>query len=495
MANDNRRLQTELQQLVTDHRRAQTELQQMANDNRRLRTALQEMETENHRSSTELQQIANDNHRLQTELRQMANEKRELQIRMRQLSRTAPCDHCGCVDQPVATVINDWQYELALRLSDPGIPRDLTWLRIGRRLGERIREHVHNRFYGANAAVFEAWCVFQPNHPLALRLLFNLDPNVSNSNQIQLYNFESHVLTYNNRQLPWHPNVMRLFHSMVASLPADLHLEDVDRSLLASKTVFTLMPLYRLSLQQHLSRRAMPFSEAEVVHLGLGIAAGLEHLHSHRIVHRDLKPDNIMLGWAPDTLSDEEQRLLDDHKQDVPESMTLRCVPVVSDLGEALNAETDHLDGFRLPYVTHHISKGGAKAYWPPEISDAHHGPHAVLDYSNSDAFALGCVLFQLMTGRAELKWSSNDEEAAAQPGAVANGWVRGSVRLENVEDELRSGYLRDLGVVHSEELRGVVLGLLRADPAARLTLDQAWDQLRQISSCQRCHHVHHQGV
>jgi WD40 repeat protein/ribosomal protein S27E len=108
---------------------------------------------------------------------------------------------------------------------------------------------------------------------------------------------------------------------------------------------------------------------AESVRICIGIAAGLQHAHDRGVVHRDIKPANVMM----------------DHEGS----------PRITDFGlakrDAVEA-TVSLDGQVL----------GTPAYMAPEQA---HGDAKLCD-ARTDVYALGVVLFQMLTG--ELPFRGN---------------------------------------------------------------------------------------
>jgi serine/threonine protein kinase len=104
---------------------------------------------------------------------------------------------------------------------------------------------------------------------------------------------------------------------------------------------------------------------AEVVQIGVDVASGLAELHKQGIVHRDLKPGNILLdrkGCA---------KLGDLGLAQVPGGPSMRS---------------------RLSQPSPHP---GTPGYMSPEQEDT-----AKYLNPNSDVFALGLILFELLTGR-----------------------------------------------------------------------------------------------
>jgi eukaryotic-like serine/threonine-protein kinase len=113
------------------------------------------------------------------------------------------------------------------------------------------------------------------------------------------------------------------------------------------------------TLAEELKQRG-PLDLAEVVDLALQICGGLEHAHAAGLVHRDIKPQNLLL--RPDG--------------------TVK----IADFGIARAAETTKL--------TQAGSVVGTAAYLAPEQALGEEVTAA------ADIYSLGCVLYELLTGR-----------------------------------------------------------------------------------------------
>ena len=113
------------------------------------------------------------------------------------------------------------------------------------------------------------------------------------------------------------------------------------------------------TLAEELKQRG-PLAPAEVVDLALQICGGLEHAHAAGLVHRDIKPQNLLL--RPDG--------------------TVK----IADFGIARAAETTRL--------TQAGSVVGTAAYLSPEQALGEEVTAA------ADIYSLGCVLYELLTGR-----------------------------------------------------------------------------------------------
>ncbi len=113
-----------------------------------------------------------------------------------------------------------------------------------------------------------------------------------------------------------------------------------------------------------------PLPAGDALRIAIRIAEALTVAHARGIVHRDLKPRNIMIG--PDGLP----RLLDF-------GVARRLIPP-SDIGAQTTATA----------MTNPDTPAGTPAYMSPEQIDGH-----TVD-GRADLFALGCVLYECLTGR-----------------------------------------------------------------------------------------------
>jgi len=108
--------------------------------------------------------------------------------------------------------------------------------------------------------------------------------------------------------------------------------------------------------------RMAPMAPDDAVALIRKIADGLAHCHDHDIVHRDIKPENILI---------------------TPEGE-----PVILDFGLALTRQA-----FRVTYANL-TGAAGTPDYMAPEQIEGHRGDR------RTDVYAVGTMLFELLTGR-----------------------------------------------------------------------------------------------
>ncbi|MEN8165313.1 MAG: protein kinase, partial [Acidobacteriota bacterium] len=137
------------------------------------------------------------------------------------------------------------------------------------------------------------------------------------------------------------------------------------------------------SLRQSIPPAGMPWQKA--VEMGAAIARGLAAAHGKGIVHRDLKPDNVFVT------SDGRAKILDFGLAQVKE-------PVEEDAETAILTPAGTIPGSIL----------GTMGYMSPEQLRGE-----PVD-ARSDIFALGCVLYEMLTGQAAFVRKSIAETSAA---------------------------------------------------------------------------------
>ena len=152
-----------------------------------------------------------------------------------------------------------------------------------------------------------------------------------------------------------HPRILPLFDSGLLPLAQERTGPQVELP-------YYVMPYVAgESLGARLAReRQLPVAEA--VSIAAQVASALDHAHRQGIIHRDIKPENILL-------QDGEA--------------------VVADFGVALAIET--AGGARLTETGFAV---GTPQYMSPEQGAGERG----LD-GRSDLYALGCVLYEMLTG------------------------------------------------------------------------------------------------
>ncbi len=123
------------------------------------------------------------------------------------------------------------------------------------------------------------------------------------------------------------------------------------------------------TLQHRLARGALP--PAEALEVAVGVARALAHAHEHGVLHRDLKPSNVFL---------------------------------------AENGSVKVLDFGLAGLLGNGGMRGGTAGYMAPE--QWRHEP----EDARTDVFALGVVLFEMLTGRLPYR-VSQERSAALDPG------------------------------------------------------------------------------
>jgi eukaryotic-like serine/threonine-protein kinase len=140
------------------------------------------------------------------------------------------------------------------------------------------------------------------------------------------------------------------------------------------------------TLSERMAQRPLPLPE--VVHLGRQIAAGLEAAHNGGIVHRDLKPDNIKIAPAG------EVKILDFGLAKIDRPGTESS----HDTREPTRSMEGTADGAIL----------GTPTYMSPEQVRGQ-----AVD-KRADIWALGCIIFELVTGHRAFRGPSVPDTLAA---------------------------------------------------------------------------------
>ncbi|HEY0136964.1 MAG TPA: serine/threonine-protein kinase, partial [Nannocystis sp.] len=160
------------------------------------------------------------------------------------------------------------------------------------------------------------------------------------------------------------------------------------------------------TLAQLIAREA-PLAESRLARLAAGVARGLARAHAAGVIHRDLKPANILVAAGD--------------------------VPKIADFGMARATSLAGVERSALAVL-------GTPDYMAPESLD----PLAV--DTRSDLYALGCILFEMATGR------------PPHTGATAFGVIEAH----------RKAITPALGEGFSPPLRALVASLLAKSPADR---------------------------
>jgi eukaryotic-like serine/threonine-protein kinase len=224
---------------------------------------------------------------------------------------------------------------------------------LGRRLADRF-EVGHLLGYGGSSLIFEGWHLVL-RHPVAVKVLradYAQDPEL-----VQHFAQEA-MVTAQMRS----PHVVRVF----------------DTGLIDDALPYTVLELLRGQTLSDLRRNGRTFTPEEAVDLVLQACRALDESHSRGIIHRDIKPDNLFLAELPDG------------------TFVLKVI----DFGVAKH-------GAAHTFLTE--AWVGTPGYMAPEqISTPGDVDH------RADIWALGVVLFELLTGRSPFRGSTAEELLAS---------------------------------------------------------------------------------
>ena len=143
-----------------------------------------------------------------------------------------------------------------------------------------------------------------------------------------------------------HPHILPLFDSGIAG-----------------NLLYYVMPYVEgQSLRERLSRD-QPVPVRQAIRIAQEVAGALEHAHGRGIVHRDIKPENI---------------LLQDGQAIVADFGIARAINAAASIGPKVEGRGT-----------------GTPAYMSPEQAS-----HAAAIDGRTDIYALGCVVYEMLTGR-----------------------------------------------------------------------------------------------
>jgi serine/threonine protein kinase len=180
------------------------------------------------------------------------------------------------------------------------------------------------------------------------------------------------------------PEMRRRFETEARAIAALSHASIVaihELAILNDLPVAVMELLEGQTLRQRLKSGAVPWQEAAQV--GAAIADGLAAAHARGIIHRDLKPENVFLT------KDGTVKILDF-------GLALRRTAVPAGLGE----------GPTVAHTAAHIVLGTFGYMSPEQVTGGG------VD-TRSDLFALGCVLYEMASGRQMFAGSTPQEVVA----------------------------------------------------------------------------------
>merc|ERR1712223_1182085 len=248
---------------------------------------------------------------------------------------------------------------------------------------------------GCSAVVYAAKCLkngFESlgneggDSPLAMKMMFNFHAE-SNAQAILKSMQKETIVSQNIADLPKssnaikitpHPNIVKMytaFSDYIPSLSESMELyphalpprinpQGFGRNM----SLFIIMKNYKYNLRRFLDERNQNLPWRTSLIILTQILEGLVHLSRFKVAHRDLKTDNILISECGGEV-------------------------VLTDFGCCWANPTF---GFKCPYTTEDVDKGGNAALMAPEVANATPGLFSFIDYSKADVWSTGTLAYEI---------------------------------------------------------------------------------------------------
>ena len=137
---------------------------------------------------------------------------------------------------------------------------------------------------------------------------------------------------------------------------------------------------------------------------------------------------------------------------------------LLADFGVAIQMEDETL---KTPFPNLGVTIAGAPSHLPPEVMLAEPGPGSYIDYSKSDVFGMGMVLYRMLSGDIRAKPFDSDNHAEY----TAESYI-------------------ELPDCYDADIKALVRSLLAPDSAQRFTIQQARDAINTIDAAESSFHL-----